>query len=97
MEKLYRVVITEVDPESKAEMEVHVDEFYQNVTFVGDYADCNKMTEIALHDSIFGIASKLASGEITSKAVRLAYTMMQIREAKAAESENSLLRKIMGE
>ena len=31
MEKLYRVVITEIDPETKAEKEVHVDELYKNV------------------------------------------------------------------
>lgn len=97
MENLYRVVITEVDPESKAEIEVHVDDFYKNVTFVGDCADCDKFTEIAMNDSVLGIAQKFVEGQVTHDAVRLARVMLQIQEAKAAEAENSLLREIMGE
>ena len=45
MEKLYRVVITEIDPETKAEKEVHVDELYKNVTMIADCADREAMAE----------------------------------------------------
>ncbi len=97
MKKLYRVVITEGDPESKAEMEVHVDEFFKNVTLIADCADRKAMAEIVLNDNLIGIAAKLAGGDKVSEAMKLATAMTQILDSRAGKAENSLLRAIMGE
>ena len=97
MENLYHVVITEVDPESKAEMEVHVDEYYKNVTLIADCADRNAMAEVVLNDNLIGIAQKLASGEKVSEAMKLAEVLTKLLDDRAGKAENSLLRAIMGE
>jgi hypothetical protein len=97
MEKLYRVVITEIDPETKAEKEVHVDELYQNVTLIADCADRNAMAEVVLNDNLIGIAAKLACGEKVKEAMKLAAVMTNILDDRAGKAENSLLRAIMGE
>lgn len=97
MEKLYRVVITEIDPETKAEKEVHVDELYKNVTLIADCADRNTMAEVVLNDNLIGIAVKLAGGEKVSEATKLAAVMTKILDDRAGKAENSLLRAIMGE
>jgi hypothetical protein len=97
MEKLYRVVITEIDPETKAEKEVHVDELYKNVTLIADCADRNTMAEVVLNDNLIGIAAKLAGGEKVSEAMKLAAVMAKILDDRAGKAENSLLRAIMGE
>lgn len=97
MENLYRVVITEVYPESKAEIEVHVDEFYKNVTLIADCADRKAMAEVVLNDNLIGIAEKLANGEKVNEAMKLAEFMTNILGARADKAENDLLRKIMGE
>lgn len=97
MEKLYRVVITEIDPETKAEKEVHVDELYQNVTLIADCADRKTVAEVVLNDNLIGIAAKLAGGEKVSEAMKLAAAMTQILDSIAGKAENSLLRAIMGE
>lgn len=97
MEKLFRVVITEIDPETKAENEVYLDELYKNVTLIADCADRNKIAEVVLNDNLIGIAAKLASGEKVKEAMKLAAIMMKIHDDKAGKAENSLLRAIMGE
>lgn len=97
MEKLYRVVITEIDPETKAEKEVHVDEIYQNVTLIADFADRKAMAEVVLNDNLIGIAAKLAGGEKVSEAMKLAAVMTKILDDRAGKAENSLLRAIMWE
>lgn len=97
MEKLYRVVITEIDPETKAEKEVHVDELYKNVTLIADCADRKAMAEVVLNDNLISIAAKLAGGETVSEAMKLAAAMTQILDSRAGKAENSLLRAIMGE
>ena len=97
MEKLYRVVITEIDPETKAEKEVHVDELYKNVTIIADCADRKSMAEVVLNDNLIGIAAKHACGEKVSEAMKLAEAMTRIHDSIAGKAENSLLRAIMGE
>jgi hypothetical protein len=97
MEKLYRVVITEIDPETKAEKEVHVDELYENVTMIADCADGEKMTEVVLNDNLIGIAKKLVSGDKVCEAMKLATVMTKILDDRAGKAENSLLRAFMGE
>jgi hypothetical protein len=97
MEKLYRVVITEIDPETKAEKEVHVDELYKNVTLIADCADRNKIAEVVLNDNLIGIAAKLAGGGKVSEAMKLAAVMAKILDDRAGKAENSLLRAFMGE
>lgn len=97
MEKLYRVVVTEIDPETKAEKEVHVDELYKNVTLIADCADRNAMAEVVLNDNLVGIATKLAVGKKVSEAMKLAAVMAKILDDRAGNAEDSLLRAIMGE
>jgi hypothetical protein len=97
MEKLYRVVITEIDPETKAEKEVHVDSLYQNVTLIADLADRKAIEEVVLNDNLIGIAAKLACGEKVKEAMKLAAVMTNILDDRAGKAENSLLRAIMGE
>lgn len=97
MEKLYRVVITEIDPETKAEKEVHVDELYKNVTLIAECAYRNTMAEVVLNDNLIGIAAKLAGGEKVSEAMKLAAVMAKILDDRAGKAENSLLRAFMGE
>ncbi len=96
MEKLYHVVITEIDPD-KAEKEVCVDELYKNVTLIADCADRESMTEVVLNDNLIGIAAKLASGEKVKEAMQLATVLTKILGDRAGNAENSLLREIMGE
>ena len=97
MENIYHVVITEVDPETKAVTETHIDEYYKNVTLVADCANRDTMAEVILHDNLIGIASKLAGGDKIREATKFASTMMQILEDKAGKGESSLFRAIMGE
>lgn len=97
MEKLFRVVITEIDPETKAEKEVCLDELYENVTLIADCADRNKLAEVVLNDNLIGIAAKLASCEKVKEAMKLAAAITQIIGDRAGKAENRLLRAIMGE
>ena len=97
MEKLFHVVITEIDPATKAEKEVHIDEVYKNVTLIADCAHRKKIAEVVLNDNLIGIAAKLASCEKVSEAMKLAAVMTKILDDRAGKTENSLLREIMGE
>jgi len=97
MEKLFHVVVTEIDPETKAEKEVHVDELYKNVTLIADCADRNTLAEVVLNDNLIGIAAKLACCEKVSEAMKLAAVMTKLLDDRAGRGENSLLRAIMGE
>lgn len=95
MEKLFHVVITAIDAETKEET-VEVDDTYTGLTLLADH-DEDKMSEIVLHDNIMNMAAKLAAGKQTGKALRLAACMMDIEKAGAANLENALLRAIMEE
>jgi hypothetical protein len=95
MENIYRVVITEIDPETKAAKEVHVDELYKNVTLIADCADGEQMAEVVLNDSISGMATKIAQGKLTRKAVRLANVFLQMKRDDAENAENDMSRAIM--
>ena len=97
MEKLYRVVITEIDPETKAETEVCVDELYKNVTLLADCADSKAMTEVVLNDNLIGIAAKLAASDKANEAMKLAAVMTEIFSDRAGKAENGLLHEIMEE
>ncbi len=96
MEKMYHVVITAIDAATKEET-VEVDDMYTGLTLV---ADCNneKMSEVVLHDNLLNMAAKLAAGEKTATAVRLAALMMDMMKKKdSADAESNLLRAIMGD
>ena len=95
MGKLYHVLITEIDEETKVET-VNVDETFTGLTLLADY-EADSMAEIVLHDSIANIAAKIAAGRKTSKAMRLASLMMEMAKDKAESAETALLRAIMGE
>lgn len=90
MGKLFHVVITEIDPTTKAEKEVHIDELYENVTMLADCADRKAMNEVALNDNLIGIAAKILCGKKVSEAMKLAVAFDD-------KAENGLLRAIMGE
>lgn len=95
MAKNYHVVITAIDADTKEET-VEVDDTYTGLTLVADH-DENSMSEIVLHDNLHNMAAKLAAGTNTSKAVRLASLMMEMKKTNAESAENALLRAIMGE
>jgi hypothetical protein len=94
MKKLYHVVITEID-ETKDET-VLVDDNYTGLTVVADTNE-DRMTEIVLHDNLVNMAAKLAAGDKTSTAVRLAAVMLDLKKSDANNAETALLRAIMGE
>ena len=96
MEKLYRVTVTEVDPDTKAEKEVHLDEMYTGLTIVAE-CDDGRMSEVLMHENLIGLACKLASGSKTKNAVRLAAVLMDMKKTDAENAENALMRAIMGE
>lgn len=96
MEKLYRVTVTEVDPDTKAEKEVHLDEMYTGLTVVAECED-GRMAEVMMHENLMGLACKLASGSKTKTAVRLAAVLMDIKKDDAENAETALLRALMGE
>ena len=94
MDKIYHVLITAIDPETNEET-VAVDDTYTGLTLVADCGD-NRMAEVVLHDNLANMAAKLAAGDKTAKAVRLATLMMEMDNDKKESMENALLRAIMG-
>ena len=96
MGKVYRVTVTEVDPDTKAEKEVHLDEMYTGLTIVAECED-GRMAEVLMHENLMGLACKLASGSKTATAVRLAAVLMDMKKTDAENAETALLRQIMGE
>ncbi len=96
MGKLYRVKVTEIDPETNEEKEVHLDDNYTGLTIVAECED-GRMAEVLMHENLMGLACKLASGSRTKTAVRLATVMMDMKKTDAENAENAISRAIMGE
>lgn len=94
MEKLFRMTITELDPETKEPQKTHIDENYTSIAVVAKCED-GKAAEIIINDNILSIATKLASCKKLSSAVRLAKTLMDIKQGDAQNSEDALIRAIM--
>ncbi len=93
MDKIYRVNITEVDPETGTETEV-LNDNYAGLTLSADCGD-GRMAEVIMHDTIYDLSVRLAQGEKTSKAVRLANALMAIKQDKTNNFETTLMRAIM--
>lgn len=77
--KLFRVTITELDPETKAPKETHVDENYISLALVAECDDGQHMAEVVLNDSPFGIAKKLAMCEKLAPAAGIASLLLDLK------------------
>ena len=95
MGKLYRVQVTEIDTDTKEE-NTTLDDCYTGFLLCAECED-GRMHEVVCHDTIYDMANRLAQGNHTSKAVRLANLMMEMKADKAKQVEEALLRAIMGE
>lgn len=93
MDKIYRVQIVKIDPETNEEEQV-LDDTYTGLLLCGNCGD-GKMAEVILHDTILDIATRLAQGSKTKIAVRLANVMMAMKQDLAESAEAKLLRAIM--
>lgn len=92
MEK-YRVVCTKIDEDGNEENVF--DELYDGFTLLGTCMDDGRMNEVVMHDNIANIAAKMASGEHTSIAARLACLMMDMDKKKASGLEDLLIDAMM--
>jgi hypothetical protein len=95
MEKIYKMTVVAVDPETNEE-EVVVDDTYTGFLLCANCGD-GKMAEVVMHDNIMDMANRLAQGKHTRAAVRLANVLMAMKRDDAEDAENALLREIMGE
>lgn len=94
MEKLFRLTITELNPETKEPQKTHIDENYTSIAVVAKCED-GKAAEMIINDNLLSIAGKLASSRKLATAVRLAKTLMDIKQGEAQNSEDALIRAIM--
>ena len=96
MNKIYKVIITETDPETNETKEVHNNE-YSGLTLLGTLAaDETRMGCAILHENLAGFAAKLASDSKTSMACRMACIMLDEREEKNGDAEAKLMSAILG-
>ena len=93
MEKIYKMHVVEVDPETNEENVVLDDEY----TGFMLCANCGggKMAEVVMHDNIAGMASRLIQGKHTRAAVRLASVYLAMKRDEKENAEAELLRAIM--
>ena len=94
MGKIYKVNVVSVDPETNEEEQV-LEDSYAGFLLLADCGD-GRMAEVIVHDTILGIANKLAQGKKTRDAVRLARTLMEMGQDATECAENTLMRAIMG-
>ena len=71
MDKLFRVIIAEIDPETNIATEVH-NALHSGMTCLLDSPDGEGFTEVVLHDSIGNIAQKIKDSNHCKKAAMLA-------------------------
>ena len=95
MDKIYRVKITEVDPETKEERVLDEDE-YSGFTLLATNIDGTSSCEIMMHDSLMNLAAKIAASKKACSAAKLAVTLMNIKDDANASIEDSLLDAIGG-
>lgn len=94
LNKVYRVHVTEIDPEDGTQKEIMDDRF----TGFALSADCGdgRCCEAIVNDRIVDIAARIASGEKFATAVRLAAVMMKVKaHLDSNEAEDALLKAIM--
>lgn len=96
MDKVYKCVVTQIDPETNEE-EVVLDDTYTGMTILADCVEKGRMAEVVLHDNIAGIATKMLSGGKTAVAVRLANCLMDMKDRENESKESALMRAIMGD
>ena len=95
MDKVYRVQVTAINTESGEEEQV-LDDKYAGFLLCADCGD-GRMAEVIVHDTLFEMATRLAQGEKTKQAVRLANAMIGMKDDKIESAEARLLRAIMGD
>ena len=94
LNKVYRVHVTEIDPEDGTQKEI-MDERFCGFALTADCGD-GKCCEAIVNDKLVDIAARIASGEKLHKAARLAGVMMKMKaQFDSNEAEDALLRAIM--
>ena len=95
--KLYRVVITEINKDSGEEKELMDDQF-TSIDMVADDAEVEgRMCEVMLNDNIHRAAVKLANAKKLNAAVRLAHIFMSMKDDHMADLEDMLAEAVSGE
>jgi len=94
MDKVYRVKVVGIDPETGAEEQVLADD-YAGFLLLADFGG-GRMAEVIINENIIGMATKLAQGKKTRDAVRLANVFIAMKQEAAEGIENALMRAIMG-
>ena len=95
MEKLYRLVVTQIDPETKEHVKDVLDE---ELTAIGVIGDCggDKCAEVMINVSVAELATMIASSRHLSSAAKLALVMERIKRDSISDMESALAEKIFG-
>lgn len=93
MEKLYKMTVVEVDKETNEE-KVVLEDTYKGF-LLSAKCDDDRAAEVVMHDTVMGMATRLAQGKYTRNAVRLANVFMAMKRDDAENAEADLLRAIM--
>ena len=94
LNKVYRVQVTEIDPEDGTQKDI-MDERFTGFALTADCGD-GKCCEAIVNDKLVDIAARIASGEKLHRAARLAAVMMKMKaQFDSNEAEDALLRAIM--
>jgi hypothetical protein len=95
LNRLYRVQVVEINPESGTEKEI-MDETFTGFALTADCGDGN-CCEAIVNDRIIDIAGRIASGEKLNRAARLAGVMLKMKRGfDVNEAEEALLDAIIG-
>ena len=89
MAKVYHVVITSTDVDTN-EQNIELDENYIGLTLIADNEDGKSMSEVIIHDNIANMAAKLASGDKTRIALKLARVMDDMKSDRMSAIEDLL-------
>lgn len=93
MAKTYHVIAVEFDEETGEEREVLNDE-YEGFALYGDCGE--RFAEVLIHENIMGLASKLAQGNKSRVAIKLAQVLMMAKESVMGDMEDDLLNAMLG-
>lgn len=93
MAKLFKMIVTEIDTETHEEKEV-LSDMYTGFTLSAK-CDDGRAAEVVMNDNVMGMASRLAQGKYTRRAVCFANTLIGMERDKAQNAETDLLRAFM--
>ena len=93
----YRVLIYEIDCNTKEEKQIHDYEHSTVCMLADDAHDDNHMCEVMMNDNIHGLAEKIASSHKFSVAAKLAVFLMDLKNNKMSEFEDLLAEALSNE